>query len=122
MHGQECPRYYFGMPISAARIKQRANELGFDTVGVCDVAPTPHLAEFDSWLAKGYGGTMSYLARQRDLRAHPKKLLPGARSIIAVGLNYNQPNPARPGYPRIARYALGRDYHKVLRGKLRALA
>lgn len=110
------------MPEPTDQLKARARELGFDGVGVCAPVPSPHLAEYGEWLEKGYHGTMGYLARQVDLRSSPLKLLPSAKSVIAVSLNYNQPNPPRPGYPRIARYALGRDYHKVLRGKLRRLA
>ncbi len=106
---------------SSDRLKAEALALGFDLVGVTDAVPSPHLKEYRRWLENGFGGTMDYLARQIPLREHPVHLLPGARSVVAVALNYNQPNPPRPGYPRIARYALGRDYHKVLRGKLRAL-
>ncbi len=65
---------------------------------------------------------MSYLTRHLPLKEHPGKLLEGAQSIVAVTLNYNQPVEHKPGSPRIARYALGRDYHKVLRNKLRKLA
>jgi epoxyqueuosine reductase len=64
---------------------------------------------------------MRYLWRQAPLKADPQNLLPGAISIIAVSLNYNQPNPPTDGMPHIARYALGRDYHKVLRSRLRKL-
>jgi len=103
-------------------LKAEARRLGFELVGVCDAVPAPHISEYEQWLAKGYAASMDYLHRQLDLRSHPDKLLPGVQSIVAVGLNYNQPNPPREGHPRIARYALGRDYHKVLRGKLRALS
>lgn len=65
---------------------------------------------------------MDWLAASRALRADVQSLLPGARSIVALSLDYNRPNPPREGQPRIARYALGRDYHKVVRGKLRRLA
>ena len=65
---------------------------------------------------------MAYLEKQLPLKSSPLELLPEAQSIVAVALNYGQPNPVRAGYPRIARYALGRDYHKVLRGKLKRLA
>lgn len=64
---------------------------------------------------------MAYLADHVPLKQDPRNLLPSAQSIIVVALNYNQPNPYRAGYPRIARYALGRDYHKVLRAKLKRL-
>jgi epoxyqueuosine reductase len=64
---------------------------------------------------------MAYLERHLPLKASPEALLPGVKSIVAVGLNYHQPNPPREGYPQIASYALGRDYHRVLRGKLAKL-
>ena len=103
------------------RIVARARELGFDTVGFCRPDPPESLGHYDAWLAKGFHGTMGYLRRHRALKADPQGLLPGAKSVIAVTLNYNQANPYRPGMPHIARYALGRDYHKVLRGRLRKL-
>lgn len=64
---------------------------------------------------------MDYLPRSIELRATLESILPGARSVIGVALNYNQPNPRVPGQPLIARYALGRDYHKVLRARLAQL-
>lgn len=109
------------MPQETADLKEQAQSLRFDLVGICPVSPPPHLEAYDSWLAKGYQGTMEYLAKHLPLKADPRQLLPGAQSVIAVGLNYNRPNPPREGYPRIARYAHGRDYHKVLRGKLKKL-
>ncbi len=65
---------------------------------------------------------MEYLREHVPLKAHPEQLLPGVRSVVAVTLNYYQPNRSEAGKPRIAAYALGRDYHKVLRGKLKKLA
>ncbi len=65
---------------------------------------------------------MDWLANSRALRADVQALLPGAQSVVAVSLDYNRPNPRVEGRPRIARYALGRDYHKVMRAKLRRLA
>ena len=84
--------------------------------------PAPHLPFFDAWIGRGHGASMEWLAASRALRADLDALLPGARSVVAVALDYNRPNPARPGSPRIARYALGRDYHRVLRAKLKRLA
>lgn len=102
-------------------LKGEARDLGFDLVGVCDASPPKTLAFYRQWIEAGRHAEMGYLARSVEIRADPARLLPGARSAIVVGLNYNQPNPPRPGGPSIARYALGRDYHKVLRAKLRAL-
>ncbi|HVT14357.1 MAG TPA: tRNA epoxyqueuosine(34) reductase QueG [Fimbriimonadaceae bacterium] len=107
--------------VNAAALKEHALSLGFDTVGVCLAAPPPHFDAYERWIEKGYHGTMGYLARHLAVKSNPRSLLPGAHSIVAVTLNYNQPNPTRKGYPRIARYALGRDYHKVVKGKLTKL-
>lgn len=103
-------------------LKTAASALGFSAVGVCDVVSAPHLDFFDQWVARQRHADMDWLAASRALRSDPETLLPGGRSIIAVTLDYNRPNPYVPGHPRIARYALGRDYHKVLRGKLKRLA
>lgn len=108
--------------IPSEALKQAALELGFDTVGVCPAIDAPHHDEYAQWLAKGYHGSMEYLEKHLDLKAGPDRLLPGARSIVAVTLNYNQETAIGPGAPRIARYAQGRDYHKVLRKKLASLA
>ena len=107
---------------STALLKQHALELGFTTVGICEAVPSPHINAYKQWLQKGYHGTMGYLSTQLPIKLSPQSLLPSARSIIAVSLNYNQPNPSVPGQPHIARYALGRDYHKVIRSKLKRLS
>jgi len=107
---------------ASAELKRFAATLGFDSVGVCAPEPSPHHDAYRQWLDKGYHGTMAYLRRHLPLKADPANLLPGVRSIVAVTLNYNQPNPPMEGQPRIARYALGRDYHKVLKSKLNKLA
>ncbi|MBN9500976.1 MAG: tRNA epoxyqueuosine(34) reductase QueG [Armatimonadetes bacterium 55-13] len=102
-------------------LKEQARQLGFDLVGVCEPGKPPHLEEYVAWLAHGSHGSMGYLETQLPLKSDPLHLLPSARSIIAVGLNYNQDPETRPDHPKIARYALGRDYHKVIRGKLKRL-
>lgn len=106
---------------SAEQLKEYAHSLGFELCGVCPVQEPPHLREYQGWIDHGSHASMDYLANHLPLKADPKTLLPSAESIIVVGLIYNQPSPEVPGYPRIARYALGRDYHKVLRGKLKAM-
>ena len=105
----------------AELVLAEARKLGFDHAGVCDAGLPESLTQFKEWLDQGRHGTMAYLKDSVPLRADPASLLPGVRSIVAVGLNYNQPNPVRTGFPRIAKYALGRDYHKTIRGKLRKL-
>lgn len=106
---------------SSVLLKIEARKLGFDLCGVCPAVSPPHLAAYRQWVEEGRHGTMDYLREHLPLKEHPDRLLPGVRSVIAVGLNYNQPNELSEGQPRIARYALGRDYHKVLRGKLKRL-
>ncbi len=111
-----------GSMVSSTDLKHKALELGFMSVGVCEALPAPHLAAYEDWIAKGYHGSMEYLARHVPLKANPTELLPDAASIVAVALNYYQPNPAVPGEPHLATYALGRDYHRVIRGRLKKLA
>ncbi|NOZ72143.1 MAG: DUF1730 domain-containing protein [Chloroflexi bacterium] len=104
------------------QIKQKARELGFDLVGIAAVGPAPDLDRYRQWLAAGYAGEMDYLARHTELKADPRQLLAEARSIILVGLNYGQAivpelrqDPARG---QIASYALGSDYHRLMRKSL----
>ncbi len=104
-----------------ATVKARALELGFDRVAVGPAGPVEHAAQFDSWLDAGHAGTMGYLQRSRAERIDPGRLLPGARSVVAVALGYRPPHEA-PGWAAIARYARGRDYHDVMRPRLEALA
>lgn len=105
----------------AAPIKARAVELGFDAVGVCDACPPPHLEAYRQWIERGYHGGMTYLQDHAALKADPGTLLPGVRSIVAVALNYFPGPGMSPNAPKIARYALGRDYHRVVRPRLRKL-
>ena len=103
-------------------LAKAAEDLGFSSFGVCEAVPSPHLPFFDAWLGRGHHASMDWLPSSRDLRARVDTLLPGARSVVAVTLDYNQPNPVRQGFPRIAKYALARDYHRILRSKLKKLA
>jgi epoxyqueuosine reductase len=91
---------------------------GIDLWGVCAAQSPPHLPAYAEWVAQGNHGSMGYLADHLPLKSHPEHLLPGVKSILAIALNYNQDPPQNP---KIARYALGRDYHKVLRSKLKRI-
>jgi epoxyqueuosine reductase len=108
-------------------IKRKAAELGFDLVGITTAAPPPHAAEFRRWLADGFHGEMNYLTRRADDRSDPTRLLPDAKSIIVVGMNYCPSTENRElrteNCYRIARYAQSeRDYHDVMGEKLKQLA
>lgn len=109
---------------------QKAREMGFIRAGVAPVGPLARNGYIHSWLDNGRAGEMTYLERHRQLRENPAHLLPDARSVIVVADNYRQSRDDR-GEPRsndstprgrIARYAWGRDYHRVLRKKLHRLA
>jgi epoxyqueuosine reductase len=114
-------------------IKQAADDLGFQAVGISRVdapshdrtPPFPDLLKTRllDWLRRGYQGTMAWLDREPARRADPWQVLPGCRSVISLGLNYYTGHRAdeRPGNGRIARYAWGRDYHEVLAQKLERL-
>ncbi len=111
----------------AEKIVARCRELGFALAGVVPLAPTSRADELEEWLRAGMHGTMDYLARNTEIRKNPAKLLEGARSIIVVADQYasrNDPGPDRApaGLGTIARYARGRDYHKVMKKRLHALS
>jgi epoxyqueuosine reductase len=101
-------------------IKDYARALGFELVGIAPAQPPPHAESFLHWLAQGYAGAMEYLERTAHLRVNPAELLPDARSAVVVGLNYAPAELPETDY-RIARYALGDDYHQVIRAKLETL-
>lgn len=134
-------------------LHSKAAELGFERLGITSAEPILENEErFQKWLAGGYQGQMDYMAKEPSRRQDPREVLPGAKSIIVVAMNYNpvsssspvsspefrvsgsndqNPKPiiqdSRPEIRnfvltgRIARYAWGRDYHKVLDKKLKQL-
>src|SRR6266480_4178691 len=103
-------------------IKQEASRLGFD---YCNIAKAERLDEearkLESWLSKGYQGSMQYMENHFDLRIDPSRLVPGAKSVITLLLNYFPASLQVPGNPKISKYAYGQDYHEVIRGKLKEL-
>lgn len=103
------------------RLAERAHALGFDLVGVCDPSPPKSLPILESWIAEGMHGSMEYMQTSLPLRADLNTILPGVQSVLAVGMNYYQ-EPSGQTDANIARYALGRDYHKVIRSRLKKLA
>jgi len=99
-------------------ICHEAARLGFAAVGLASIGPCQTFARFNTWLSRGYAGGMTYLARHALLRADPRRIMPEARSIIVVAARY----PATAQIQPFSNYARGRDYHDVLRGKLKQLA
>jgi epoxyqueuosine reductase len=104
-------------------IKIRAEALGFSACGIAEAAFLANDQDrLDHWLLHGYHGDMLYMARNREKRLDPRILLPGARSVISVLMNYfpEENLPEKNNY-KIAKYAFGRDYHFVIRDKLHLL-
>lgn len=106
------------------RIEQEAARLGFIACGFAQAEPLEAEArELEAWLRRNLHGSMDYMAEQFDLRVDPTKLMPGARTVVTALLNYWPETTPTASLvpPRIARYALGKDYHQVVHDKLRAL-
>lgn len=104
-------------------VKARAVGLGFDRVAIGPASPPEHGPAFSRWVEAGYAATMDYLGRREGERLDPARVLPGARSVVCVALNYFQGEPAAdPSWSPVARYAWGRDYHAVMTPRLNDLA
>ncbi len=119
-----------------AELVARSVALGFDSCRIARCESPVHKREFQEWLEDGAAGEMDWLARGAEKRADPQKVLPGARSVIVVALNYWQGvggtgavpsglekgrHGGRPSSGRIARYAWGDDYHDVILKRLREM-
>ena len=122
MHAQDSDRL-------AAQIKQWGRELGFADVGIAGCELGDAEARLLEWLAKGFHGEMDYMAAHGTKRSRPAELVPGTLRVITVRLDYFPPDAAdaetvladaETAY--VSRYALGRDYHKVLRNRLQTLS
>ena len=111
----------------AQQIKIWGKERGFQKVGICDVDLSEHEAALQKWLDQGYHGSMDWMARHGMMRARPNELLPGTVRVISVRMDYLPPeakfasNLANKNHAYISRYALGRDYHKLVRKQLNKL-
>ena len=100
-------------------IKTFAASLGFDHCGIAKAEQLDEDARrLEKWLSKGMQGTMKYMENHFDLRIDPRKLVPGASSVITLLLNYFPDRQQHPDAPKIAKYAYGFDYHMVIREKL----
>ena len=110
-------------------IRRWAQELGFQQVGIADVALDRDEAHLNAWLEAGLHGEMQYMARHGAKRARPSELVPGTQRVISVRMDYGSGDDAEAWdtladreRAYVARYAFGRDYHKLLRGRLQRLA
>lgn len=102
-------------------VKKTAMALGFDYCGIARAQPLDEDAKrLEQWLNKGMHGTMQYMERFFDLRIDPKKLVPGAKSVISLLINYFPGEKQNDLSPKISKYAYGRDYHEVISEKLKA--
>jgi len=106
------------------RLRAKAHELGFATVGFTSAVDDPvRAARLHEWLAEGNHGDMAWMQDRADVRQGPQSLWPEARSVIALGMSYAPGHdPLSIDGPRISVYAQGRDYHDVLKKALKALA
>ena len=108
------------------QIHTRANELGFELVGIIPAAQSETIARYRQWIENGYAGQMGYLERHLPLKADVRQLLAEAKSIISLAINYYTLDPpkalaADPARGQISRYAWGDDYHDVIRQRLTEL-
>jgi epoxyqueuosine reductase len=110
----------------AAEVKNFARRLGFDLVGIASAAPSEYRQYYRDWLDSGQAGEMAYLDRRFDERVDPAVYLPGAKTVVCVAMNYHVPldrSGAEMKSPaRVARYALGDDYHEHIKHKLYDMA
>ena len=113
----------------AQNIKRWGKELGFDEVGITDTELSVHEAHLNKWVEKGMHGNMNYMHKHGTKRTHPEELVEGTQRIISVRMDYAPADIkqaesilSHPETAYISRYALGRDYHKVIRNRLKKLA
>ena len=106
------------------RLGAEARRLGFDLCRVARAGIAPHAGALESWLEDGHHATMDWMRRTAEERTDPRKLFPGAASVVVLATNYYRAGPASPlpDAGRIARYARGADYHGVLGARLRELS
>ncbi|MGC2167234.1 MAG: tRNA epoxyqueuosine(34) reductase QueG [Gallionella sp.] len=113
----------------AAQIRTWAHELGFQSVGITDTDLSGAETGLQEWLARGFHGEMDYMATHGQKRTRPEDLLPGTSRVISLCMNYSASDALDSwrvledgNLAFVSRYALGRDYHKVLRKRLEILA
>jgi epoxyqueuosine reductase len=108
----------------AEQIRIKGRQIGFDLIGIASTEPSNYSTYFRKWLDEGRNGSMQWLAERLEERIDPAAYFPGARSAICVACNYRvalEPMPATSA-GRMARYALGDDYHTIMKDRLHDLA
>ena len=116
------------LKILADKIKVWGLELGFQQVGITNTDLDKDAEYLRQWLKNNYHGDMDYMSRNADLRANPQKLFPGTLSVISLSMNYLPPDVEtvklldHPNLAYISRYAVGRDYHKLIRKRIKKLS
>jgi len=100
-------------------IKKLAIQSGFDYCGIAKAqALTEDARRLENWLNQGKHGSMAYMENHFELRVNPCKLVPGAKSVITLLLNYFPEQKQKPASPKISKYAYGKDYHEIIKKKL----
>jgi epoxyqueuosine reductase len=110
------------LPAPQRALIESALEAGFDLASAVPLAPPPAAERFRAWLEAGHHAGMAWLERQAERIADPRQLVPGARTLLVVGLGHARPPAKLADGARVARYAAGRDYHNLLTKRLRKLA
>lgn len=114
--------YFLNKEKHTQQIKSIAAQLGFDYCGIAKAIRLDDDAKrLESWLGKGFNGNMQYMENHFELRVDPSRLVPGAKSVITLLLNYFPSAQQNDDAPKIASYAYGNDYHEVIRSKLKLL-
>lgn len=104
-------------------IKNEASKLGFDCCGIAQAAPIEHSESkhYQNWLDRKFQADMDYMTKNTEKRYDPRLLVEGCRSIVVVALNYQPAVKQDPDAPQIATFAYGKDYHDLIRNKLKDL-
>jgi epoxyqueuosine reductase len=120
------PHAAYPQPLTAAAVKSTARELGFDACGVASADTFDELRYLDDWLARGFAGEMSYMARTADRRADVRRVLPSAQTVIVTATAYSCDRPYSTEVvdrerALVSRYAWGEDYHLIIGERLESL-
>ena len=116
------------LPVLAQSIKEWGRELGFQQVAIAGLDLGEHEQHLERWLAAGYHGDMEYMGAHGSKRSHPEELVPGTLRVVSLRMDYLPGDThmaqllAQPEKAYVSRYALGRDYHKLIRKRVQQLA